>query len=275
MAQDYKSTILKTRAIVIKQDFFSNLDKIFSGKLKLKEYSTYYNCLHKNGKFSVFTDFNELLKCDNSFDREIKALFINFVSDDIELQMIIGKDELITGTEQISDDLFYIDVLSQLGICSISAIITGEKELACILYDELKYQINRISKPKLYSIFARCGTIFTLIMALLLYKLYFEFFGIPDTIANPILGTFTPVNESNIWKIYLEGIGTCIACSIMLRIPIKKIFPRVVFLFGDGESEQIKKEKMKENIVWNIFIVLLVSVIGGIAIELLTSIILF
>ena len=247
-------TFYNSKALIITEEFLKKIESIPNRINDTVESKTSYKTISQDGSSNMYSSLEQLLQCANSLERSISVLQILTVS---------CNDE---------DEGFYLEIKCNK-FHTIKCIVSGEEDYVEIVADELDYQIRRILKPNLYSIFARCGVIFTFILACLIYELSFEVFGIPETIAIPVLGTITPVDDSNIWKIYLEGIGTCIACSIMLRSPIKKIFPRVVFLFGDDESEQIKKEKLKENIIWNIFVVLLVSIVGGIAINILTTVI--
>ncbi len=241
-------------ALNITEDFLKKLESIPNRINDTNEYQTSYKTISQDGTSNMYSSLEQLLKCDNSLERSIGVLQILTVSCDDE------------------DEGFYLEI-KRNKFYTTKCIVSGEEDYVEIVADELDYQIRRVLKPKLYSVFAKCGVIFTIVFALLILNTYVSFFGVPETIANPVLGTITPVDEFNIWKIYLEDIVISIVLACFLRIPIKKIFPRVVFLFGDGESEQIKKEKLKENIIWNIFVVLLVSIVGGIAIELLISII--
>lgn len=247
-------------SIVVTLEFLKKVESCLKRKLDIADYSVDYECRFKKSAPQHFSTADALIDCDNSLNRRIVTLKICVEAKD---DSKVGFDLTIGRQEQ--EEFNMIDWYTVYGS------VYGEYRCTITIFDELKYQINRVSKPPLYTFLARSGVLFTLGSIAALTAVYVHCFGWPQEYANPLLDIKDPYDTLPFWY-RTEQLST--ACAIpafvvwVLRHYIKKIFQRTVFLFGDGQDELMRKAELKNRIIWDIIIAILVGVAGSFAYEM-------
>lgn len=253
--------VIKHRgSIVVTLEFLKKVESCLKRKLDISDYSVDYECRFKKSAPQHFSSADALMNCDNSLNRRIVTLkvYVEASGDkEVAFDLTIGRQE--------QEEFNMIDWYTVYGF------VYGEDTYARTVFDELKYQINRVSKPPLYTFLARSGALFTLGSIAALTAVYVHYFGWPLEYANPLRDIKAPYDTLPFWYRW-EQLST--ACAIptfivwVLRHYIKKIFQRTVFLFGDGQDELMRRAELKNRIVWDIIIAILVGVAGSFVYEI-------
>lgn len=225
------------KSLIIKPEFFMRLNEIFAEQYSDK-YKVYYICQLRNSSIKKYTSYEDLIKCDNALERSIQRLEIRAISHEdkkLNFHIVIGLDPAAfiakyTAKGEINSDFGHIDQFEK----------------------DIDYQLRKTIKSRVYSIISKAGIIPTLFFTAIFSFLHFHF-----------LGLISFDNISPFWNTIAQyaflGYMGLVEARLFL-IPIKKVFPRVVFLFGNVASKEKKKYELMRKIIWNFIVPLIVGV---------------
>lgn len=253
----YGTIIRSMRSIVISTSLLFDIESVVSKHLQGASCEVQYTCTSKDKQERHYTSLAEMGKCDNSLERSIIKLVMQISADkDISMRLVFGK-------------LFTEDAYPFLGLEGLStpvnvfAEISGRKETVEAIKADIDYQIRRYSKNNIHSFCSYAGVLFTLMLTVIMAKVYYCLFGLPQTFSVPILGIVDRPLADSFWghfcqyaKTYLFAFGA----AISIRSPIKKLFQRVQFLLGDVQASERRKQTLKEKIFWGVIVAIVINI---------------
>lgn len=247
------------RSIIISMELFEHLEGLIAQKLKLEQYQVEYICQSKRISDRCYESLDALKNCNNSLERAIETLVMKVsAGDDISFCLIFGKikyDELTVALEGLDFATPY----------TVYGHIKGKEEYVSKIYDDINYQINRCARSRLYSFISHAGVLFTLMMTLILFRLYYLHFGLPQTYSVPILGIadkpFDTTTFLGNFSQHAQLYKFAFYAAVCMRFPIKCLFPRTQIILGDNVDQEQRKRNFKEKFVWNIIVVFMINIV--------------
>ena len=239
------------KSVVVTSDFLEKLDTIFVTQYGTNGYDVKYICKLRDETCEEYTSYLDLARCDNALERSIEQLKIYATSrEDKELSFhaTIGLG---------GSDTF--------GNYTIAGEINSNEESIDSFEEEINYQIRKITRSKFYNCMSRAGIIPTLFFAIIFSLLFYHFLGLPpDFVLPPFINI--QYNTTAFWdrvaqyaNVGFMGLGE----SIIFLQAVKKLFPRAVFLFGNGANNETRKAELRSHILWSIIIALFINVVGA------------
>lgn len=252
----YGTIIRSMRSIVVSANLLSDIEAVISKHLHGADYKIQYICRTKDKKERHYT-LVELEKCDNSLERTITKFVMQVSTDnDIPVRIVFGK-------------LCTEDVYPSLGLegiptpVNVYAEISGAKEKVEAIKADIDYQIRRYSKNNIHSFCACAGVLFTLILTVIMAKVYYHLFGLPQIFSIPILGIQNRPFADSFWGHFCQYAQTylfALGAAISIRYPITKLFHRVQFLFGDIQEAERRKQTLKEKFFWSVVVSVAINI---------------
>ena len=251
-------TIIRSmRSIVVSASLLSDIEFAVSKHLHEVDYKIQYTYTSKDKQERHYNSLAEMGKCDNSLERSIIKLVMQISADkDISMRLVFGE-------------LFTEDAYPLLGLegiptpVNVCAEISGTKETVEAIKADIGYQIRRYSKNNIHSFCSYVGVLFTLMLTVIMDKVYYRLFGLPQTFSVPILGIVDHPFADSFWghfcqyaKTYLFAFGA----AISIRTPIKKLFQRIQFLLGDVQEAERRKQTLKEKIFWGVIVAIVINI---------------
>lgn len=253
----YYAVIRSMRSIVVSTSLLSDIETTVSKHLQGASYEVQYTCTSKDKQEGHYTSFAEMGKCDNSLERSIIKLFMHISADkDISMRLVFGK-------------LCTEDAYSWLGLegiptpVNVFAEISGTKETVEAIKTDIDYQIRRYSKNNIHSFCSYAGVLFTLMLTVIMAKVYYRLFGLPQTFSVPIFGIANRPFADSFWGHFCQYAQTYLfafGAAISIRSPIKKLFQRVQFLLGDVQASERRKQTLKEKIFWGVIVAIAINI---------------
>ena len=252
----YFAKIRSTRSIVVSANLLSDIEAVISKHLRGVDYKIQYICRTKDKKERHYA-LVDLEKCDNSLDRSITKIVMQvFTDNDISVRLVFGK----LCTEEVYPSLGLEGIPTPV---NVYAEISGAKEKVEAIKADIDYQIRRYSKNNIHSFCAYAGVLFTLMLTVIMAKVYYFLFGLPQTFSIPILGIENRPFADSFWGHFCQYAQTylfALGAAISIRYPITKLFHRVQFPFGDIQEAERRKQTLKEKIFWGVVVSLAINI---------------
>ena len=249
------------RSIVISIALLTDIEKAISKRLKSTKYQIDYICEYNGMHDRSFGSNQDLKDCDNSLERSIKRLVMKVsVKEGLSMTLVFGK---LTLTDLNSG---YSSIPLPTPV-NVYGEIQGASKDANDLWNDIDYQVRRHSKNIWYSLLSNAGVLFTLILTVILAKVYHHYFGPVQTSSIPILGIADkPIDGSTFWGSfwqYTQLYIWALASALCFRDIIKQLFSRVQFILGDNRDAVKRKQNLIERIIWDIIIAIVVGIVGA------------
>jgi len=253
----YYTKIRSMRSIVISTSLLSDIVAVISMHLHGVDCKTQYVCISKGKREQSYTSLEDLEKCDNSLDRSITKLIVQVSADNDNLVcMTFGK--------LCIEDTYPLLRLEGIPTpANVYAEISGTTETVEAIKEDIDYQIRRYSKNNIYSFCAYAGVLFTLILTVIMAKVYYLLFGLPQIFSIPILGIQNRPFADSFWGHFCQYAQTylfALGAAISIRYPITKLFCRVQFLFGDMQETERRKQALKEKFFWSVVVSVAINI---------------
>ncbi len=240
------------RSVIVTKELLEKIEKCISRNLGSEAYEISYLCKAVDGSEHCFSSAQEMDDCDNSLKRAFKSMKISVNSELLDECWIIFERLVIM-------DVFATPI-------TVFGRISSEQKDISDLYNDIKYQIDRYSRGRLYSFLSNAGISFTLPLIIMLARIYVQFFGMPTTYSIPLFGIAdAPLDPSTFWgKVipYAKVYVVAILIAFALRNLITTLFPRLQFIIGDNQSVVQRKRTLTERIIWDVIIVIAVSIVN-------------
>ncbi len=249
--------IRSMRSIVVSASLLSDIETVVSKHLHGVTYNIQYFCKSIDKQERRYASIADLENCDNSLERSITKLVMQISADNnISIRLVFGK-------------LYTEDAYPSLGLESISTPvnayveINGTEETVAAITTDIGYQIRRHSKNIIHSFCSYAGILFTLMLTVIMSKVYYRLFGLPQAYSIPILGIANRPFADSFWGHFCQYAQTymfALGAAFSIRYPIKKLFHRVEFLFGDVQELVRRRKTTKDKIFWGIIVATAINI---------------
>lgn len=253
----YCAKILSMRSIVVSDSLLSDIETVVSKHLHGAHYKICYICESKDKQERRYASLANLENCDNSLERSITKLVMQ-ISADSTFSMC-----LVFGKLRTEDAYPWLNIECLPTPVNVYAEICGTKETVEELKADIDYQIRRYSKNNTHSFCAYAGVLFTLMLTVVMAKVYYRLFGLPQTYSIPLLGIANRPFTNSFWGHfcqYAQAYIFAFAAAFSIRYPIKKLFHRVQFLLGDVQEAERRKQTLIEKIFWGIVVAIAINI---------------
>lgn len=245
------------RAIVVSKELLADIEGAVSYRLGSSDFNVEYICKAKGIPDRHYQSLKELENCDNSLERSVESLTMKASSgDDFDLRIVFGKALL----EDLCEDFNGIDFSTPV---NVHGHICGTQEWIDDLRTDVTYQIRKHSRGDWYSFLSHAGVLFTAILTVIFARILFHNFGLPQTYSIPSMGIVNqPFDTTTFWGNFLPyaQLSLCaLTLAMILRGPVKRLFPRIKFILGDNQGTEQRRKELIVRIAWDVVIVILVD----------------
>lgn len=252
-----KKAFPSMRAIVVSKELLADIENTISCRLGSCDYNVEYICELTDSSARHYKSLKELESCDNSLERSIKSLTMNASSrDNFSLSLVFAKACL----EDLDEVYHGLDFPTPV---NVRDLIDGTQEWINDLREDVTYQIRKHSRGDWYSFLSHAGVLFTAMLTVIFARVLFCYFGLPQTYSIPVLGIvnqhFDTTTFLGKFLPYVQLYFCALILAMILRNPIKRLFPRIKFILGDNQDTELRRKELVVRIAWDIVIVILVD----------------
>ena len=234
------------RALIIDEEFLTKIIEIFK-KQGIDENQIKYTCFLKDYNETHYNTLTDLFGSDNALERSIGGLIITIPS---------AKDS-------------WNNIIIKIGKCGLLNIFTisvdlGSKRYPEKLIKEINFLIRTVSRSYLYSFVSR---VLPFLLIFFTPYLVYTTFGLPETYTIPIFGIIDKPFGTSIISRFAQISSELFlseANAVLLISILRKVFPPLVFKIGYGKSREANRASILENIIWGIFIALIINILASI-----------